>query len=104
MTLFSLDAIKAAARSGGSHFFDRDTLRFFRSRMSARVHVGAAGTYFVTSEQFRPVYGTAHSRRFTVRLATHNGAEFTIGTVGEFQAYSTAAQAHAAAKRLAAGK
>ena len=104
MTLFTLDAIKAAARSGGSHFFDRDALRFFRSRLSARVHVGAAGTYFVTSERFVSMRGSL-SRRFTVRLATHDGAEFTINTVAEgFQAYETAAQAHAAAKRLASGK
>lgn len=93
----TITEIKSLAMSSGSHFFDADTLRFFSSRVSSRVHVGVSGrrVYFVTSEQ----YDTGYVRKYTVRkIHVCNGR---IDTVGEFQAYRTSAQAHGAASRAA---
>lgn len=58
--------IKAANRAIGGHFFDRDTIRFFASRVLDTVYEGPGGVFFVTSEQFR---GSTHTepRNYTVR-------------------------------------
>lgn len=80
----------------GRHFFDRDTMRFFRSKLPKTGVTGAGGTYFISSEQF-----DAHSRRkYTVRQLIGPGS---IKTVGEFQQFPTASQARTAAGHLAAG-
>lgn len=84
----TIDQIKRANSSAGHHFFDRDTLRFFRSRVSGRTYVGARGeTYFVTSEQ-----GPHSLRRYTVRVTTDG---VSINSVPEFQAFANARTAHA---------
>ncbi len=93
---YTLSDIKTANRVRGLYFFSRDTLRFFRSRISTRVHQGPGGIYFVTSEQF----DERSSRLYTVRC--FNPASAGIDTVGEFQEHPTAYQAHAEAARLAA--
>lgn len=57
------------------HFFDSDTMRFFRSRIGA-VRIKDGIWYFVTSE--RPPHG---SRAYSVRRMELDG---DITTVGEF--------------------
>jgi hypothetical protein len=90
---YSVDDIKRANRDHGHHFFDRDTLHFFRSRVHDVVY---GGRYFVTSEQC-PFPGD-YPRLYSVRRANDDGS---IDSVGEFQQYETRAQAHAAAKHAA---
>ena len=68
------------------YWFEPGTMRFFRSRVSETVYPGG---YFVTSEQ-----GPNGVRRYSVRQCVDG----SISTVGEFQAYQTAAQAHRAAQ------
>lgn len=87
----SVDAIKRANRQSGHHFFDPESLRFFRS-IVGRTVIG--NRYFITSEQFVPSDGPPEPRRYTVRVADDAGR---IDTVGDFQEWSTAAQARAAA-------
>jgi len=90
--------IERAADRAGSHFFDRDSKRFFRSRILEGIHKGAGRLiWFVTSEK----RGFDDARRgFTVRVFdTQTGS---VDTPGDFNAYSTAAQAHGAARRIAA--
>jgi hypothetical protein len=58
----SVTEIQAAAKARGSHFFDRETMRFFRSRILPEIYKGSGGVYFVTSEQ-----GPNGLRRFTIR-------------------------------------
>jgi hypothetical protein len=72
-------------------------MRFFESR----VHPGVfGGRYFVTSEQFVNLsQGYADLRRYTIRIADHEGR---IDTVGEFQEFATLSEAHDRAKELAA--
>ena len=78
-------------------YFDKDTMRFFNSRLSSKVHPSKAqdATYFVTSE--RHGYADYEPRLYSVRRI--KGC--TIDTVGTFQQYQTSAQAHGAAKRFA---
>lgn len=87
--------IKTANRELGHHFFDADTMRFFRSRVESDV---IGGRYFITSEQYESSTGERAPRRYTVRVAKNNG---DVDTVGEFQAFSTKAEAVAEARRLA---
>lgn len=92
----TLQQIMAANAQAGRHFFERDTLRFFKSRVSDRTYPAADGrTFFVTSERHRN-----DPRRYTVRV-TRDGAD--IDTVGGFQAYRDARTAHAAAAYFAKG-
>jgi hypothetical protein len=88
----TIEQITARNRETGHHFFDADTLRFFRSRINARVyHAHATGVaYFVTSEQ------APHSpRRYTLRRFDQATGE--VETVGEFLQYATRSAAHNAA-------
>ncbi|GAB3843207.1 DUF7447 family protein [Hymenobacter jeollabukensis] len=93
--IYDLALIKAANHKHGGHFFSPGALRFFRSRVSEKVHQGPGGIYFVTSEQF----DERSPRLYTVRrfCPTSRG----VDTVGEFQQHATSRQAHAEAARLA---
>lgn len=105
--LNSLGQIITAAQESGSHFFDRDTLRFFSSRVSEMVYptYGQNGTYFVTSERDSGSSYNHYARYYTVRRAywvtKEDGTEsLRIDTVGEFQTYMSRSGAHGAAKRI----
>lgn len=91
--------LKGCAKACGSPYFDKDTMRFFRSRVGSKVYAdGKGGAIFTTSEQFVGSQGAAQ-RRYSVRR--YDAATCSFDTVGEFQAYKTSAQANAAAKRIA---
>ena len=97
MTRQTIDEIRRANERLGHHFFERATLRFFRSRILADVFPAAdgSGSYFVTSER-----GPGMPRRYTVRLSRPDGS---VVTAGELQAYGSARAAKAAARYLASG-
>lgn len=96
-----MSEIRARYNPGeGRHFFDRSTMRFFRSKLPASGYEGPGGVFFVTSEQFAPSSGPAHPRRYTVRQLVKEG---DIDTIGDFNKM-TADAARAMAKRLAAGE
>jgi len=71
------------------HFFQPDTMRFFKSRIKDRVY---GGNMFITSER-----GPSGPRVFTVRKITKAGH---IKTHGDFQKYATAAAAERAIARI----
>jgi len=83
-----------ASRVCKSHFFDADTMRFFKSRIGSRVYPSArqGATYFTTSEK-----GPDEVRRYSVKRI--KGC--SIDSMGEFQAYRTQSAAQAAAQRMA---
>lgn len=81
----------ATNKAIGHHFFDRETLRFFGSRISREL---VAGRYFVTSES--DFYGT--SRSYTIRVVNPRGEVDTVGTFGQ---YETLSQAKRAMRKLA---
>ncbi len=90
MTYATISEVRAANAQLGHHWFDRDTLRFFHSRISTGVF---GGRYFVSSEK-----GPGMARRYSVRIANDDGS---IDTVGDFQQDATLAQAKARARYLA---
>lgn len=95
-TYFTVTEIKQANQDAGQHFFDRDTMRFFRSRILRDV---IGGRFFITSEQFVYSDGVPEPRRYSVRMVDDRGH---IETVGDFQGYETAAQARAVARKMSA--
>ena len=89
--------LKECAKICGSHYFDPDTMRFFKSRVGNEVYAdGKGGAYFVTSEK-----GPYGPRAFSVRRYDPRKCNFS--TVGAFQGYKNAHAAQAAARK-AAGK
>lgn len=96
--LVSLETIRRHYQrgEGARHWFDRDTMRFFRSRVAAFAYVGPAGIYFVSSER-----GPDNVRRYSVR--EYHAFARDIDTVGGFQAYASRASADRAARKAAEG-
>jgi hypothetical protein len=92
----SMRDVKECAKVCSSHWFDRDTMRFFKSRVGDKAYAdGRGGAFFVSSEQ-----GPHMARAYSVR---HYSADRCgIDTVGDFMGHKTSAQATAAAKKLAA--
>lgn len=69
MDYVDMDGIRAHYGSGaGRHWFDRDSMRFFGTRLAATAYSADAGAsaYFVTSE--RPPHGGSKSGRYRVRM------------------------------------
>jgi hypothetical protein len=78
-------------------FFSKETMRFFRSRLPDRGLRNGDRVYFWTSEQCGWAGDT--ERAFTLReLDLVTGR---VQTVGDFQAYPTAAKAQAAVRDAA---
>lgn len=82
--VWTVNTIKDAMRAAGSHWFDPDTMRYFRCRVLEEVYQGPGGIYFVTSEK-----GPHGPRAYSVRQFTVNKP--SIDTVGEFNGMSRAA-------------
>lgn len=70
----SIDEIKAANEAAGLHFFEADTMAFFRSRVSASVYPTGDGAFFVTSER----QDDNAPRLYTVRYAAGDGHTHTL--------------------------
>ena len=90
----SIAELKEANRAAGGHFFDRDSMRFFNSRILPCIYTGPGGVYFVTSEQH-----DHESRTFTVRTFSPKTAD--VNTFGEFNEMSRG-EALSAARAAAA--
>jgi hypothetical protein len=80
----------------GRHWFDRNSTRFFGTRLAELAYQTFDGTaaFFVTSEQ--PPHGR---RAYSVRR--YDFATRDISTVGRFCGYASRNGAHAAARRHA---
>ena len=103
---YSINNIDAVMRQASGHFFDAAALKFFHSRVSAKVYptFGHMGTYFVTSErqEFLPEYPRLYTVRRAYWVYKPSGHQrLEIATVGEFQQYDTGAEAHKYAKQFA---
>lgn len=86
--IYTAAELVSAMKETGSHFFDRDAMRFFDSRGPLCVTPTPAGVYFVTSERFHSLTGM-EPRRWTVRLWDGE----TVHECGEFQEHATRAAA-----------
>ena len=72
--IYTVEQLKNAVSSTGSHFFDKDTMRFFLSRVAPGLIHTDNGVVFITSEQFvayEPYYHK-EPRRYTVRILKEN--------------------------------
>jgi endonuclease YncB( thermonuclease family) len=87
----TIDEIETAVRSTGSHWFDRDTMRFFGTKVYPEVIDKGRFIYFVTSE--KPPHGP---RAYSIRQFDPETA--TIKTCGEFCGYKSRQAAYNAAR------
>lgn len=94
MRNWTIPEIRLRNKEAGGHFFDRETIAFFNSRISETTY----GRYFVTSEQFVASDGEREPRRYTIRRFNE---DHTIDTVGSFQQYEKLTEALLQARRLA---
>lgn len=90
----SLEQVRAANRNLGHHWFDADSMRFFRTRLPKGM---IGGRLFVTSEQFVSADGWADARRYTIRVAKDDGS---VETFGEFQEYASGDAARRVAETI----
>ena len=94
MRFYNTDEIRKVAKG---HFFDKDSMRFFDSRVCVEAFDGPAGVFFVTSERFRGFGCPDGPRLYTVRRFDRKTGAVT--TPGTFQAFKTRTAAGIAAKR-----
>jgi hypothetical protein len=74
------------------HWFDADSMRFFKTKLPEVAYETTAGILFVTSE-----VNPSGVKAYTVRRQAPDGQ---IKTVGDFHHFRTAAAARAEIKRL----
>jgi len=90
-----IDQLQRHMKDMGSHFFDADTMRFFRSRCDYHVYAGPDGWYFVTSEKHQSYDGRINEPRlYTVRrmsvVTRDNGTQdLDLFELEGFQPYRT---------------
>ncbi len=82
----NITEVKKANKEIGQHFFDRDTLAFFGSKVYPDLYTVAGRQFFVTSEDN---YNRTE-KGYTIREAMPDG---DIETIGEFLQYATKEQA-----------
>ena len=102
-----LDAVtlKKLVSDSGSHYFDADTMRGFKSRLHDII-AGPDGWYFITSEKHEAYtsYRVINEpRKYSVRRLRINtkGDDLSIDTLGEFQQYPSLGTARTAARKFA---
>ena len=83
------------------NYFDRATMRFFRSRVESKAYNGPGGCYFITSEQFVGSNGIADPRKYSVRKVSEDGGG--INTVRDFNSILSIEDARAIARKLSRG-
>lgn len=94
-TIVSIYSIEDIKRHHRGHWFDKETMRFFKSRVYSDIYPGKDGkVYFVSSEQ-----GPVGNRGYSIRR--YDVATDCISTEGTFMVWKTLAAARAAAKRIA---
>jgi len=94
------DEVRSRSDRKGGHFFDKDSMRFFSSRISELMWQRGGSNdpsyktkdiYFITSEADRGhIKHSGSARAFTIRKANADG---DINAVSEFQEYSTLGEA-----------
>lgn len=82
----NITEVKKANKENGQHFFDRDTLAFFGSKVYLDLYTVAGRQFFVTSED----NFNRTEKGYTIREAMPDG---DIETIGEFLQYATKEQA-----------
>ena len=83
----TMSDVRAKNKKIGHHFFDRDTMAFWDSKVESGLF---RGTYFITSEK----HGTnGKPRQFTIRQALRTGEVITVGKGREYTSLELAREA-----------
>ena len=91
----SMDSIRAAVDSTGSHWFSPNTMRFFRTRLpQSGLKDGAGRLWFVSSEAY-----LRSPRKYSVRCFSAGAG---ASTHGDFNVYATRSAATRAMRRAIA--
>jgi hypothetical protein len=91
---WTLAAIKAENKRAGRFFFEKATMRFFKSRVLSGIYQGPGGVFFVTAET-----GPSGKTAFTVReFKPENGAIWTRDPFNEMDEYDAKTAAATAAR------
>ena len=92
----SMPALRVAVTGGGSHFFDKDAIRFWRSKVSDKLH---GGRFFVTGE----APDDDEPRRYTVRYVYRHPGNvcLQVDVLGEWRGFATEAEANGLAELAA---
>ncbi len=78
----NIKEIKRINKEKGYHFFSKDTMRYFNSRVSSFTK----GRYFITSEKMDSLRsGKEYPREYTIRFLRKDGSIETVGELGEFK-------------------
>jgi hypothetical protein len=85
-------------RKPEGHFFDKDTMRFFDSRLSGKGYkiIPTKNVYFITSEQYHDSQGS-RPRKYSIRVIEKEG---NVKTIGEFQQYDSMESAKNALNKI----
>lgn len=87
MLKVSIDDVKETYNSKTmGHWFSKDTMRFFKSRLSETAYLCNDHYYFISSEKS----GYDSPRRYSVRSMDN---DCNISTIGEFQEFATLREA-----------
>jgi hypothetical protein len=82
----NITEVKAANKNKGQHFFSKDTLAFFGSKVYPELYTVAGRQFFITSED----NFNRTKKGYTIREVMPDG---DIETLGEFLEYETKEQA-----------
>ena len=82
--LTSIPQIKKKNQAIGQHWFSKETMQFFGTRIESSVFVMPQGSLFITSEQDPAGKAWFGERRFTIRIAYPNGVIDTVRGFGEY--------------------
>ena len=87
----TIEAMKEGNRAAGVHFFDEDTMRFFRSRIESKPRSYNGLWYFIDSSQFVPSSGIPDRRKYS--LSSYNPKTGDVDRIGDFQKYTSKGEA-----------
>lgn len=91
MPFETIQEVKKANAILQLHWFDDDTMRWFRSEIeSDLMTLRDDRQFFITSEQFIPSQGDPFPRLFSIRQVLPDGR---VQTLGKFQEYETKQEA-----------
>lgn len=101
--VLTVDDIRAVMTATGSHWWDRDSFRFFRCRVDEGQTLALmpdGRVAFISSEQFEGSDRRRDPRRYTVRLFDPaKWLDSSLDDLGGFQAHATLGAARTAIKR-----
>jgi hypothetical protein len=84
MALQTIKQIEEANRAIGQHWFSRESMRFFNTKIESPVFFTDRVSYFVSSEQDPEGVAWFGNRRFTIRIVHPDGNVDTWGDFGQF--------------------